>query len=63
MSGAGHQVKQLWNREDEVEYLRNKEKQHRFAEVAEYCDDGECHSGKVAERVSDEYSRWIPTRG
>ena len=56
MSGAGHQVKQLWNREDEVEYLRYKEKQHRFAEVAEYCDDGKRHSRKVAERVSNEYS-------
>jgi len=43
--------------------LRYEEQKHRLAEVAEDSNNGERHSGKVAERVADKHSRRIPNNG
>ena len=56
-------MKELRNWEDEVEDLRYEEQKHRLAEVAEDSNNGERHSGKVAERVADKHSRRIPNNG
>jgi len=60
MSGTRHKVKELWNREDEVEDLRDEKEQHRFAEMSEDCDDSKRHSSEVAVRVANKHAGWIP---
>ena len=54
-------MEQLRHGEDEIEYLRNKEEQHCLAEVAEYRNNGKCHSRKVAERVTHKHLGGVPT--
>ena len=60
VSGTRHKVEQLRNWEEKVEDLRDEKEQHRFAEVAEDCDNGEWHSGEIAECVADKHLCWIP---
>jgi len=63
MSGTRHKVKQLRNGEYKVEDLRDEEEQHSLAEMSEDRNDGKWHSSKVAERVANKHSRWIPNNG
>lgn len=55
MSRARQKMKQLRYGEDEVDYLRNKEEQCRFAEMPQNGYNGDRHSGKVAKCVSNKH--------
>lgn len=43
MSGARNKAKKLWRAEDEVERLRDEEKQERFAKVTQNGDNSKSH--------------------
>ena len=60
MSRTGNEAKELRDGVEEIEDLRHEDEQHRLAEVAEDGDDGERHSGKVAERIANKHARRIP---
>jgi hypothetical protein len=53
--------KQLRDRVQKVEDLREEEEEEGFRKVAEDADDGKRHAGEVAERVADKGVRWVPT--
>lgn len=63
MARAGDEVKKLRHRVKKVDYLRDKEKQNGFAEMSEDSNDGECHTGKVIECITDKNLRWVSEKG
>jgi len=60
VTGTRNDVEELRQRVEEVEHLRDKKKQHCFAEVPQDPHHGKGHAGKVAEGVSNKHSRWVP---
>ena len=61
MTWAGNKTEELRQREKEVEYLGDKEEQHRLAEVTKDGDDSKRHSGKITESVTDEHLCRVPS--
>lgn len=55
MSGAGDDMKQLRQGVDKVNYLRNEEQQHCFAEVSQDANYSKGHASKVTECVSHKH--------
>lgn len=53
-------MKELRQGVDEVYDLRDEEKQHGFAEMAEDPNHSECHPCKVTERVPYKHGRRVP---
>ncbi len=62
MSGTGNNVKQLRQRVNEVDDLREEEKQHGLTEVAEYPNHCKRHSSKVTESVSHKHRGRVPDK-
>lgn len=51
---AVNDSKQLWERKDEVDYLRYEKKQHSLAKVTQDANNGKGHASEVAISVSNE---------
>lgn len=60
MPGTGDQMEELRHAVQEIEYLGNKEEECRFAEVANYADNGKRHPREVTKRVAHKDSRRVP---
>ena len=60
MSRAWNYMKKLWQGENKVSDLRDKEEQGCFAKMPQDGHHGDRHSGKVTKRIADKYSSWIP---
>lgn len=59
MTWTRDEVEELRDGVDEVDCLWNEEKHEGLAEMSQNRDDGECHSGPIAERVTDEDTRRV----
>lgn len=60
MSRTRDDVKQLRQRVNKVNHLRNEEQQHCLAEVSQDADHGKCHPGEVAESVPHKHRGGVP---
>lgn len=60
MSGAGHEVEELRDREQKVENLWYEEQEHSLAEVPNDGDHSKGHAGKVCEGVTHKGRGRIP---
>jgi len=60
MSGTWYKAEQLGHRPDEIDNLGDKEKEQRFAEVAQNTDNCKGHASKVTECISNEDVGRIP---
>lgn len=60
MSRTRDDVKQLRQRVNKVNHLRNKEQQHCLAEVSQDADHSKCHPGEVAESVPHKHRGGVP---
>lgn len=55
MSWTWNNIKQLWERVDKVNDLRNKEEEECFGEMSKNSDSCEDHSTPITEGISNEY--------
>ena len=55
MPRAVNDSKQLWERKDEVDYLRHEKKQHSLAKVTQDAHNGKGHASEVAICVTNKH--------
>ena len=60
MAWTWNEIKELWNGIEKIEDLWDEEQHHGLAEVAQNPNHSKRHASKVAERVPNKHSRWIP---
>ena len=58
MPRALNDSKQLWEGQNEIDYLRHEKEQHSLAKVTQDAYNGKRHAREVAISVANEHFRW-----